>query len=118
MKYSLLALALIPSFAHAGFSCKSVEQGPDHGYFAQSTDDGQVEISMQSIAGPQPVATLDCYTPVGTGNPNIPHAIQIYGDKTPRGVKFVITSGGVVGISANLSLSQASRTIPMVCRLF
>lgn len=118
MKYALIALTLLPTLAHADFNCKSVEQGPDHGYFVSSNDEGQAEVTMQSIAGPQHLATLDCVTPEYDGHPNVPHAIQICGDNRPGGYKFTITAGGFAGISATLSqASVRGKRIPMVCRL-
>ncbi|MGZ3694781.1 MAG: hypothetical protein ACXWQO_11400 [Bdellovibrionota bacterium] len=97
-------IALLPTLAHAGFVCNSANRGPDHGIFVQETENGNAEVYMQSIAGPQKLAALECYTPEGDGRSgNIPHTTLLCHDTKANGYVFQMSSGGIAGVTAMLS---------------
>lgn len=66
---ALAALAPLSASAEPSFWCKDTKAGPDHGYYANFNASMQyVDISMQSIAGPQKLAELNCsYTAIPEG---------------------------------------------------
>jgi hypothetical protein len=117
MKYFLIAaVTLLPTLAHAKFVC-SYNPGPDRGWIVRETKDGNAEVLMQSIMGPQLKATLECITPEGDGrNGNIPHVAVLCQDAA-KTYQFTMHSGGVVGISADLR-PQNQKPIPLHCDFF